>query len=103
MTLLPYTRGKEDETRQLEEVVRTSSGWIFKLCNALMMSKMISPAMLSHEPRQVYFSQYGTHRPTLGRESKSHDESKSITKRQSSSRARAYARTVYRGWAEAHL
>ncbi len=42
-----------------------------------MMSKMISPAVLSHGlcQCQLYFSQYSTHRPAMGGESKSHDES----------------------------
>ncbi len=40
-----------------------------------MMSKMISPAILSHVPCQVYFFQYGTHRPAMCRESRKHDES----------------------------
>jgi hypothetical protein len=40
-----------------------------------LISKMINPAILSHGLCQLYFSQYSTHRPTMGGESKSHDES----------------------------
>jgi hypothetical protein len=55
-----------------------------------MISTMISPAVLSDEPCQVYFTQYGTHHPAMGGESRRHDESTQPAEA-------AHTNTAYRG------